>query len=106
MRARVLRPRAAGSWAAVLAGFGAEACALQVPAPSFLRVFNALVTAGVGMAAQDEPQLEGVVLGRGSHPQATLQAQGKLFLTGLIPVMPAPASGWLFHFQPLLISLV
>ena len=97
---------AVGSWGAVLAGFGAEACTSQAPALSLLPVFNALVTAAVGMAAWDELQLEGMVLGRGSHPQATLQAHSKPFLTGLIPVMLAPTCGWLFYFQPVLISLV
>lgn len=69
MRARVPPgDGAAGSWGAVLAGFGAEACASQVPALSFFPVFNAPVMAAVGMAARDEPQLEGKVPGRGFHP--------------------------------------
>lgn len=61
--------------------------------------------AAMGMAAWDEPQLQGRVTGRGSHPHAALWAQDKPFPTGVIPVMLAHTCGWLFYFQPVPISL-
>lgn len=56
-------------WGAGLAGFGAEVGTAQVPVLSLLPIFYAPVTPVMGMATRDEPQLEGSVLGRGSHPQ-------------------------------------
>lgn len=62
---------AAGTWGAVLAGFGAETCTFQVlHCPSSLF----LMTTAMGMVPWDEPQLKGTVLGRGSHLQAALRA--------------------------------
>lgn len=81
MRGSVLpKDRAAGGWGVVLGGFGVEVCTSQVPALSLLPISNTLVTAAMGMAAWDEPQLEDTVLGGGSWPQAALWALGKLWI--------------------------
>lgn len=72
---------------------------------AFLPIFNALAhLAAMGMAARDEPQVQGMVLGRGCHPQVTLWAQGKLFLIGLIPAVLAHGCAWLICSQPVPIS--
>lgn len=91
---------AARSRGAVLDRFGAEACTSQVPALSLL--WNALVMAEVGMPARDEPQLEGTVLGRGSHPQATLRACTGQALSHQINPSDAGTRLWVAFLPPAL----
>ena len=92
---RGTRLRGAGVW--FWPGLGLECalpkclhCHFSPFLSPLLPLFIALVTAAMGMPARDELQPEGTVLGRGSHPKATLWVWGKPFLTKLTPVMLAP----------------